>query len=123
MLTLALVAGIRRAKQDRVAGRMEEQAFRNVGMQSEDADKWDYASGDDDVMVLIYDVNLQRDLYVMGNVVDTAILKEKPNRRKKPLTDVDLIEKDPRARVPLNLPEGLRGWRNKRWRTKRVAGR
>ena len=51
-------------------------------------------------------VSRQQDCFVHANVVDTAVLKESSQKRKTALTDVDLIEKEPKARVPLNLPSG-----------------
>jgi hypothetical protein len=83
-----------RPKADRVYGRMEEQAFRD-NVRSK-ADKWNWLSGDDDVG-FVY-TNGQRDYIGIGNVVETAILKAPPRTRKTKLTDVDLMQKDPKAR-------------------------
>ena len=91
-----------RPKADRVYGRMEGQAFRE-NVRSKD-DKWEWLSGDDDV-AFVYSID-QRDYIRIGNVIDTAILKAPPRARKTKLTDVDLMQKDPKARVPLNVEKG-----------------
>ena len=109
-------AGIKRQKADRVFGRMEEQAFRNAGKDKNTADKWDYISDDDDVLVVVSeDIKVQSgrhcvietvDSFVLANVIDTALIGTQAPRRKKALTDVDLMFKNPRARIPIDEPKG-----------------
>jgi hypothetical protein len=81
---------------------MEDQAFRE-NVRSKD-DKWEWLSGDDDV-AFVYSIG-ERDYIGIGNVIDTAVLKAPPRARKTKLTDVDLMQKDPKARIPLNIEKG-----------------
>ena len=100
---------VERAKADRTFGRMEMQAFRDIGMNEKDATVWDYISGDDDVVVVerATDSNgVVTDSLIHANVVDTAILKDPPAARKRKIDDIDLQNKDPRRRVPCSLPKG-----------------
>lgn len=43
--------------------------------------------------------------FIHAIIIDATLLKA-TSTRKKQLEDVDLIEKDPRARVPINLAKG-----------------
>ena len=100
---------VERAKADRTFGRMEMQAFRDIGMNEKDATVWDYISGDDDVVVMerTTDSNgVITDSLIHANVVDTAILKDPPAARKRKIDGIDLQNKDPRRRVPCSLPKG-----------------
>ena len=75
--------------------------------------------------------------FIIGNVADTATLKAASKTRKTPLTDIDLMEKTPRARVALGMEVGsvylrkfvettaegevLAGYQNSRYRSKAQA--
>jgi len=69
-------------------------------------------SGDDDVAYVfsttevVGNRQISRDYFGIGNIVDTAILKAPPASRKRPLLDLDLQQKDPKARIPLNVEKG-----------------
>jgi hypothetical protein len=99
---------VEEAKKDRRFGRMEDQAFRNIGMDAGDATVWDYLSGDDDVVLVERKGvgNRTADSLVHANVVDTAILQAPPASRKRPIDDIDLQVKDPRKHVPRSLATG-----------------
>lgn len=105
--------GVKQAKSDRALRFMEEQAFRNTGTCAEDADKWDYLSEDDDVLIVeqVQEPDAEgkqqpRDLFILANVVDQAILKKGNPKRKTRLEEVDLMQKEPRLKIPINLEEG-----------------
>jgi len=153
------LAGVQKAKTDRTSGRFEEQALRSVGKKKEDRDKWEYASDDDDLVVVqTSEIEIEEPLkqqkggkrqrtrrpakrrvdeFIIGNVADTAILKAASKTRKTPLTDIDLMEKTPRARVALDVEVGsvylrkfvettaegevMAGYQNSRYRSKAQA--
>ena len=99
---------VEEAKDDRRFGRMEEQAFRSIGITGDDATVWEYLSGDDDIVMVERkdDGGVTTDYLVHGNVVDTAILQAPSSTRKKPIADIDLQAKDPRKHIPLSLDKG-----------------
>ena len=100
---------VEQAKSDRRFGRMEEQAFRGIGISTDDSTIWDYASGDDDLILVqrvTEDVE-DTDYFVHANVVDTAILQAMPTHRERAVPDCDLHAKEPRQHVPLSLGTGV----------------
>jgi len=74
-------------------------------MAREEAGVWDHHSGDDDVL-LVEEDDAGVVSFIHANIVDTAVLKAPSRNRKKPSDDVDLTDKDPRARIPVNMEKG-----------------
>ena len=59
---------------------MEEQSSRGIGIQAGDATVWDYASGDDDVVVVhrVTEEGGDTDYSIHANVINTAVLQQAP---------------------------------------------
>lgn len=99
---------IAQQSKDRANGRMVGQAYRNNNVRT---DKWDGVSDDDDVAIVVEDTNEKNervDYFVVGNVSDTAVLTSsvQGERKRRPVTDTDLLQKTHHARLPLNMEKG-----------------
>jgi len=102
---------IAQQSKDRAFGRMVGQDYRNDKHKKGRTDKWDEVSDDDDLLILVEDTNENNEPvhhFVVGNVSDTAVLtcSVQGERKRRPVTDTDLLLKTHHARLPLNMEKG-----------------